>query len=165
MHITEFKSLVADHKNRLFRIANWMLHNTEDAEDLVQEVFLKLWDIRDSLSKYRSIEALLVTMTKNMCLNLISKKKLEFQEYPMEWLNTQSDEKKLEHREELGILQQIIDALPEQQKIVMQLKGVEQLETNEIAELLGETENHVRVILCRARKSVKEAYQKTLRVS
>ena len=161
MQIEDFKALVSSLKNRLYRLANWMLHNKEDAEDLVQEVFLKLWRIRASLHEYRSVEALAVQMTKNLCINRI-KSRRTYSDFQLEEIATtgHSPYKAFEDAEKLKIIKDVMWRLPDNQQVILQLKGVEGLETKEIAELLEETDNNVRVILSRARKNVKEAYEK-----
>jgi RNA polymerase sigma-70 factor (ECF subfamily) len=161
MHLEEFKGLVSAHKNRLYRLANWMLHNTEDAEDLIQEVFLKLWSIKHDLDKYRSLEGLLVQMTKNMCLNKIKSRKIDGSDL---WLETLQSTQVLpdgliEQNENLQLVKRVMQKLPDQQQVVLQLRAVEGLETREIAKIVDETENNVRVLLSRARKNVRESFQ------
>ena len=65
----EFKTLVLPSKGKLFRIALSLLSSREEAEDTLQDVFLKLWHMREKLPQYNSVEALAVTMTKNLCLD------------------------------------------------------------------------------------------------
>jgi RNA polymerase sigma-70 factor (ECF subfamily) len=71
MHPEEFGKLVTAYKNKLFRLACWMLHDPAGAEDLVQDVFLKLWKMKSALNNYQSIEALAITITRNLCLNKV----------------------------------------------------------------------------------------------
>jgi RNA polymerase sigma-70 factor (ECF subfamily) len=162
MHLEEYKSLVSTHKNRLFRLASWMLHHAEDAEDVVQEVFLKIWDIRDELDKYRSLEALLVQMTRNLCLNKIKARRPMWSEEQLmgiSSLHTSPDVQMVE-AEEVRLVQKAIKNLPEQQQVVLQLRAVEGMDTKEIAVAIAETENNVRVLLSRARKSLKVSFSK-----
>ncbi len=161
MHSNEFKDLVILHQNRLFRLAYWMLQNREDAEDLVQEVFAKLWKMKTELPKYNSVEALLITITRNMCLNRIKKKKLMQVDEPTESVRSPilNPHDKLEYKEDQRLVSNAILQLPELQKVILHLKSVEGLEIKEIAQLVGESENHVRVTLSRARKKVREIVQ------
>ena len=62
MHLDHFKELMSQHKDRLYRQAKWMMQNSEDAEDIVQEVFTKIWSMRGQMDKYHSPEGLLVQM-------------------------------------------------------------------------------------------------------
>ncbi len=161
MDLDEFIELISSFKNRLYRIALWIVSNVEDAEDIVQEVTLKLWRMKDDLKKYRSVEALSVEMTKNMSINKLKSRRIVVGDEQLS--NTSSGvplEKRFEDQEKLSIVKQIIGSLPEQQKLVLQLRGVEEKDTKEIAQILNETENNIRVILSRARKNVRTAYQK-----
>ena len=76
MNAQEFQIQVYPLKNKLFRFAKRILDHTEEAEDVVQEVFIRLWNRRDVLSEYRSVEALAMITTKNMCLDRIKKKEV-----------------------------------------------------------------------------------------
>ena len=64
-----FKQLLLPLYPRLHRVSLRLLGNVEDAEDMVQEVFLKLWDRRDALPDVQNVEAYCVTLTKNMCID------------------------------------------------------------------------------------------------
>ena len=162
MHSEEFNKLVLGHKGRLFRLAKWMLHNNEDAEDVVQETFVKLWKMKDKLAAYQSIEALSVEITKNMCLNKIKSQRLTVSEEKIEKIQTTEavPDIRMDLVEKLNRVRKAIAKLPPQQQIVMQLKGVEGMETREIASMMNETDNNVRVMLSRARKVVRASYNK-----
>jgi len=69
MNAQQFKQEVAPIHDTVFHVAKKMLENEDDAKDIVQEVFLKLWNIRDTLHNYNSIPALAVTTTKNLCID------------------------------------------------------------------------------------------------
>lgn len=64
MNLQEFTSRVVPLKNKLFRFAKRYLEHTEEAEDIVQEVFIKLWLRKEKLDEYRSVEALAMITTK-----------------------------------------------------------------------------------------------------
>jgi RNA polymerase sigma-70 factor (ECF subfamily) len=162
MHPEEFGELVTAYKNRLFRLACWMLHDPAEAEDLVQDVFLKLWKMKSELNNYQSVEALIVAITRNLCLNKIKARRSMISDNVLERSASQTvlPDVQVEQKEKIAFTKALIERLPEQQRIVMQLKGVEGMEINEIAELLSETDNNIRVILSRARKSVRESWQK-----
>src|SRR5689334_1642447 len=77
MDLQEFKIKVYPVRDKLFRLAKMMLQNREEAEDTLQEVFLKLWMLRQGLPAYNSIEALAMKMTKNACLNKLKSQKVK----------------------------------------------------------------------------------------
>jgi RNA polymerase sigma factor (sigma-70 family) len=158
MDLTAFKSQVFPLKNKLFRLAKRLLEDAEDAEDIVQEVFIKLWNRREKLDEYRSVEALAVVTTRNMCLD-----KLKTKKYPVENLENLREEildeesdRGVDLTDVVGKIQEIIKTLPEQQQTIMQLRDIEGYDYDEIAGILQMNENAIRVNLSRARKRVRE---------
>ena len=71
----EFKKELLPLKNKLFRLAWQLTGQREEAEDVVQEVYLKAWDMRHKLAHYKSMEGLLVTITRNRCLDRLRQRK------------------------------------------------------------------------------------------
>ncbi len=158
MDLHEFKIKVFPLKNKLYRLAKRLLDDPEDAQDIVQETFIKLWNRREKLDEYRSVEALAIVTTRNLCLD-----KLKARKYPTERIeNLKSDipeaetEMKTDLSELVNKIKEIIRQLPAQMKTIMQLRDIEGYDYEEIAEILGMNENAVRVNLSRARKKVKE---------
>lgn len=74
MNAERFKAEVLPIRDKLFRTARRMLEDEADAEDALQEVFLKLWQMRENLDRYDSLEAFATTMTKNRCVDMIRKR-------------------------------------------------------------------------------------------
>jgi RNA polymerase sigma-70 factor (ECF subfamily) len=158
MDLRDYKIKVFPLKNKLFRLASRLLGDPEEAQDIVQEVFIKLWNRREKLDEYHSVEALAVVTTRNLCLD-----KLKAKKYPTERLeNLKSDvpepgiEIKTELIELADKIKEIIGQLPEQMRTIMQLRDIEGYDFEEIAEILGMNENAIRVNLSRARKKVRE---------
>ncbi len=157
MDLHNFKTQVFPLKNKLFRLANRLLGDPEEAQDIVQETFIKLWNRREKLDEYRSVEALAVVTTRNLCLD-----KLKAKKYPTDRLENLKAEipEQLEATTELKDLadkiKQIIGMLPEQMRTIMQLRDIEGYDYEEIAGILGMNENTIRVNLSRARKKVRE---------
>ncbi len=158
MDLQEFKIQVIPLKNKLFRLANRLLNNPEDAKDIIQEVFIRLWNMRDRLDEYRSVEALAVVTTRNMCLDKLKSKKYRAEK--MEDLRDEAPEMFEEDKEELSdVVQKISDimnTLPEQQRTIMQLRDIEGYDYEEIAGILQMNENAIRVNLSRARRKIRE---------
>lgn len=145
-------------KNKLFRFAKRILDHTEEAEDVVQEVFIRLWNRKESLAEYRSVEALAMITTKNMCFDRIRKKK-----YPVEHLDDHRrfienlpEETKADHSEEMYRIRKAMEELPEQQRMIVHLRDIEGYEFEDIARILDMNENAIRVNLSRARKKLRE---------
>jgi RNA polymerase sigma-70 factor (ECF subfamily) len=153
----EFLDTVLPIKDRLYRIAKRYLVSGDEAEDAVQEVYLKLWKNKASIKKYRSPEAFAITMTKNYCLDrLKSKQASNLKIVHNNFENKQSLERQVEVQDEVSILFKMMETLPEQQKLILHLRDVEQFEFAEIAKMTNSNETAVRVALSRARKKMKE---------
>lgn len=159
MNLEEFKIQVIPLKNKLYRFAKRFLANAEEAEDMVQEVFIKLWNRRDKLDEYRSVEAIAMVTTRNLCLDKLKRRKINDEK--IKNLKDEMTESQLDQKTDLsGIIHkiyQIIQTLPEQQRSIIQLRDIEGYDFKEIAELLDMNENAVRVNLSRARKKIRES--------
>ena len=119
---------------------------------------LKLWARKDKLSSYDNVEAFAMTVTRNYCLDQLKLKQnnnLRIVHSNYEDGNN-SIQKNLEVQDDLNWVQKIIEALPEQQKILIQLRDVEQYEYEEIAKMTEMQETAIRVALSRARKKIRE---------
>ena len=154
----EFINIISPFKDKLFRLAKRMLVSTEEAEDATQEVLIRLWNRNDNLKSYNSIEALAVTMTKNYCLDqLKSKRASNLQIVHNNYNdNNASVEREVEGRDSWNWAEKIINDLPEQQRLIIQMRDVEEYEFEEIAKALEMQETAVRVALSRARKTIRE---------
>jgi RNA polymerase sigma-70 factor (ECF subfamily) len=167
MDAKEFKERVLPASRKIFRYANRLLNNEHDAEDVVQEIWLKLWDKREQLGNIKNMEAFAFRMTRNLCLDKIKLKKPQYFDdreegaYRYDGADHQPDpESSLELKDTMERVNQIIGRLPEQQKTLLQLRDVEGLEYEEIASMTGLEINAIRVNISRARKNVRETIQK-----
>jgi len=158
MTADEFQIRVLGFKNKLFRLSLRLLTDADEAADIVQDVYLKLWKMRDKLPQYQSSEALAMTMTKNLCLDELKAKRrqnLPLRDYDQH-KSAVNPGQMAELRDAVENVNRLIEKLPPQQKIVMQLRDVEEYSLSEIAEITGMSENAARVNLSRARKQIRE---------
>jgi RNA polymerase sigma factor (sigma-70 family) len=163
MNLQEFQDKVYPLKNKLFRFAKRMLDHTEEAEDIVQETFIRLWNRRDKLDEYRSVEALAMITTKNLCLD-----KIKARRYPVEnmenhrrFIENIAEETKADHSDLIQGIHQAMKSLPEQQQMIVHLRDIEGYAFEEIAEIVDMNENAIRVALSRARKRIRELLTNT----
>ncbi len=159
MLASEFKSTVLPLSNKLLRFATQLLKDEDEARDIVQDIFLKLWQKRDSLEQVENMEAFAIRMTRNRCLDVFKSKKAIPTED--EKLKLKSEEhKNLQQEIELSetalIIRKLISKLPDIQRTVMHLRDIEQYEYEEIAQITDLNVNAIRVNLSRARKKVRD---------
>jgi RNA polymerase sigma factor (sigma-70 family) len=162
MKQTEFLKTVMPFKDKVFRVAKRLLVSTEEAEDATQELYFKLWKNRNKLKDYKSIEAFAMTMTKNYCFDRLKSK----QASNLKLIHSNYQEKgtplqrQVELNDSVSLVHRLINNLPEQQKLIIQLRDIEEFEFDEIAEQLNLQPTAVRVSLSRARKTIREQLTK-----
>jgi RNA polymerase sigma-70 factor (ECF subfamily) len=166
MDLQTFKINVLPARSKLQRFAKRLLGSAEEAEDTVQDVFLRMWNMREKLDAYNSVEALAMRITKNICLDKQKSKRsqllsLENHSHYTSTAIAASPERKAEMSNTKSIIENAINQLPETQKMIMQLRDIEEFEFEEIAEIMQVDINYIRVNLSRARKKIREILTKT----
>ena len=161
----EFLNIVMPFKDKVFRLAKRLLVSREEAEDATQEILLKLWRNKEKIGEYKNVEAFSMTMTKNFCLDRLKSKqaqnlKIIHSNYTD---NNLSLQKQVEAKDSIDWVSKIMEELPEQQKIIVQLRDIEQYDFAEIAKMLDMNETAIRVNLSRARKTIREKLTNTHR--
>ena len=162
MNESDFLKVVLPFKDKVFRLAKRLLVSKDEAEDATQELLLKLWKNKDKITSYRNTEAFAMTMTKNYCYDRLKSKQagnLTLIHGNYKEKETSLD-KKLEYIDIVDRVHLLIDNLPDQQKIIIQLRDVEQYNFKEICEMVNMKPTAVRVSLSRARKTIREQLTK-----
>ena len=164
MKQSEFISTVMPFKDKLYRLAKRILVSKDEAEDAVQEVYLKLWKGKEQIKRYKNPEAYAITMIKNYCLDrLKSKQASNLKIVHSNFQNSDNLDRQIEAKDGVSLVFKIMETLPEQQRIILQLRDVEEFEYAEIAQMLDSNETAIRVALSRARKTVREELIKQYR--
>ena len=145
MTAESFKQRYLSLHPRLYRVAFTILKNEDDAADVLQDAYCKLWDNRERLGAVDHPEAFCVTMVKRLCLDLLRSPKSAHQT-PCEVL---------EQKEMLGKVRMWMQRLPEKQRRVLELRGYADCSLEEIGHIMGETSANVRVLLSRARNTLR----------
>ena len=160
MELETFKSTVLPLRDKLLKYSVKLTDDGADAEDIVQEAFLKLWYIRDRLDGYQSVEALSVQVVKNLCLDKLRSKRMDRMPENSESIlaDTVTPEQLLEQHDAVSIIGRLIQQLPTLQQCIIRMKDVEGYELSEIAQITGTQIESVRVNLSRARKKVREQF-------
>ena len=159
MNPEEFKIKVIPLKNKLYRLALRLLGKVEEAEDSVQDTLVKLWTKRDQLDNFNSVEAFAMTVTRNICLDRMKSKSYQMERLPERsayQLVQKDPAEAMEYTDLAGLVRKIVEDLPEQQRSVLHMRDIEEMEFEQIAEILGMNVNAVRVNLSRARKKVRD---------
>ncbi|MDB3862617.1 sigma-70 family RNA polymerase sigma factor [Flavobacteriaceae bacterium] len=156
-----FLNQIDEIRNKIFRITKRILVSQEEAEDATQEVIVKLWEM-DAAKRdgFKSIEAYSVTMAKNYCLDRLKSKQAQNLSLDERLVNAPSDslQKKIEQTDELNLVGGLIDKLPERERMIIQLREIEQYDFNEIASILNLPEGTIRVYLSRTRKKLRKQF-------
>lgn len=160
MELETFKSTVLPLRDKLLKYSVKLTDDGADAEDIVQEAFLKLWYIRDRLDGYQSVEALSVQVVKNLCLDKLRSKRMDRMPENSESIlaDAVTPEQLLEQHDAVAIIGRLIQQLPTLQQCIIRMKDVEGYELSEIAQITGTQIESVRVNLSRARKKVREQF-------
>lgn len=159
----DFKIKVLPVSKKLLRFATHFLKDEDEAKDVVQDVFLKLWQKRDTLAEIENIEAFAMRMTRNRCLDVIRANKVVPIDAEIDRkmkAETVDVHSKIELSESANQIKMLIGKLPDIQRTVMHLRDIEELSYEEIAEATDIKVNAIRVNLSRARKKVREEFLK-----
>ena len=153
-----FLSHINPVKDKIYRLALRLLTSRDAAEDATQEVILKLWSRKNKIKHYANVEAFAMTVTKNYCLDQLKLKqnnnlRIVHQNYESKQIPLHTE---IELNDEMQWLGRIVDSLPQQQKLIFQLRDVEQYDYDEIAEITNMNQTAIRVSLSRARKAIRE---------
>ncbi len=158
MQQATFLNMVLPFKDKIFRLAKRLLTSNEEAEDATQEVFEKLWKKKALLDQFDNLEAFAMRITKNYCLDQLKSKNAN---HSRELLTDFEDKttglhQQIEAKDSLRWVEIAINQLPKKQKIVLQLRDIEEYEFEKIAEITKMNPIAIRVSLSRARNTIKE---------
>ena len=159
MEAETFKQRFLSFHPKLYRIALALVESPEDAEDILQEAYTKLWSKRDSLEAVQQPEAFAVTIVRNLCLDFLRSPRTNSRSEPLETVILHcedSPERQVETRDQLRQVVRLIQELPPNQQQVIRLRGMEDCSMEEIAEITGFSPANVRTLLSRARKYIKD---------
>ncbi len=164
MHLKYFKNEILPLKDKLFRYAFSYNKDKSESEDIVQEVFIRLWQKRKNLDKIKNIEAWSMTITRNLTFDKLKANRLEFNDLHHVEDKAQeifNPEQMVEQSETIAGIRKIIDSLSEKQKQVIFLRDIEGHTYQEIGDIMGIDQNLVKVTLFRARENVRKKLLKT----
>lgn len=150
-------------KNELYRLALRITLSREEAEDVVQETMIKVWNNRERWNDIDSIEAYCLTICRNLALDALRKKENlheSIDEKMMQSPNfaTHNLQDRIIQQERVQIVRKLVDTLPEKQRSCMQLRDFEGKSYKEIATILNISEEQVKINIFRARQAIKQRF-------
>ena len=156
--MNEIKEIWLPLSDRFYRVAYHILESQEDAEDAVQELYLKLMRTPDRFSEIQDPAAFGITILRNICIDIIRRRKKRRSEELNEYMiaDDSSPDKAAAEKDKLRILIHEIDRLPQKQSIVLKMKTIEGLEYDEISQRTGLSKVNIRVLVSIARKTLKK---------
>lgn len=164
MKKVSFRNDVLPLKNELFRLALRITLNRAEAEDIVQDTLIRVWNRREEWNAIDSIEAFSLTVCRNLSLDRIRKKGNDNDSLEdvkvAEPLASSNPQDRMIQTDKVRLIRQIVDGLPEKQRSCMQLRDFEGKTYKEIASVLDISEEQVKVNIFRARQTVKQKYLK-----
>lgn len=166
MKEVSFKNDILPLKDVLFRLAFRITLNKEDAEDIVQETLIKLWN-ETKTQEIENIKSYGLTVCRNLALDHVALKErqnISFEEDVHEQEDTGNrPDRMIESKERFGLLTSLINGLPEKQRTAIQLRDIEGRSYKDISEIMQITESDVKVNIFRARQKLKDKIQKSLK--
>ncbi len=160
----DFKQDLLPLKNLLYRLAWRITLDTAEAEDVVEETLLRVWQRRAELTDLNSLEAYCSTVCRHLALD--ASRRSESANVPLDVTieeatdTAHTPDERLAHAEKLRLVGQLFDRLPEMQRTVIHLRDVEGKSYQEVAEITGLTEANVKVTLFRARQRIRKEYER-----
>lgn len=155
--MNDFRNIWMPLSERFYRAAYYMLESQQDAEDAVQELYLKLWRSRDNLSGLRNPVAYGLSLLKNICLDRIRRREVRKAE-PLDLATPPESpphDRQTDAKDMLKLVMREMDKLPQKQAEVMKMMVLEGLDYKEISKRTGLSQVHVRVLISAARKTLK----------
>ena len=157
MENISFRTTVLPLSDRLFRLALRITMNRAEAEDVVQDTLLKVWEHREEWEQINNLEAFAIATCRNRALDIVKRAGRNTENLDeMAHFSSQTPAEQLEENEQISLVRRLMDDLPEVQRTIMLLRDIEGKTYQEIAETLDITETHVKVYLHRARTKIKE---------
>ena len=163
MKTLDFHTDILPMKDRLFRLALSITLDRTEAEDITQETLVRVWERRKEWPQIENIQAWCMTIARRLALDAVEKAKIhaeseaEVADYQRSAISSPAPaDEALDRRQRVEAVRRLISQLPEVQRTIIELRDIEGLRYDEIAQLTGISETQVKVYLHRARKKIRE---------
>ena len=158
-----FRDDVLPLKDKIFRLALRITLSRAEAEDIVQDVLIKVWNRRDDLAEVDSIEAYSLTVCRNLSLDRLQRKEndnVHLDDAPPTEADDAPPDLQMIRNERIDNIKRLIERLPIPQRAAMQLRDMEGKTYKEISAITGQTEEQVKVNIFRARQYIRKQIEK-----
>lgn len=158
-----FRDDVLPLKDKIFRLALRITLSRAEAEDIVQDVLIKVWNRRDDLAEVDSIEAYSLTVCRNLSLDRLQRKEndnVNLDDEPPTEADDATPDLQMIRNERIYNIKRLIERLPIPQRAAMQLRDMEGKTYKEISAITGQTEEQVKVNIFRARQYIRKQIEK-----
>lgn len=158
-----FRDDVLPLKDKIFRLALRITLRRAEAEDIVQDVLIKVWNRRDDLAEVDSIEAYSLTVCRNLSLDRLQRKEndnVNLDDAPPTEADDAPPDLQMIRNERIDNIKRLIERLPIPQRAAMQLRDMEGKTYKEISAITGQTEEQVKVNIFRARQYIRKQIEK-----
>ncbi|MDO5321204.1 MAG: RNA polymerase sigma factor [Bacteroidia bacterium] len=156
MTARQFSDIYTPLSDNLYRVAYYLLESQADAEDAVQDLYIKLWNSRDTLDAVRNPGAYCITLMKNLCIDRIRKTSRRVTAELKDDVSADgSADDTVIYKEQLERVRKAMERLPRSQRTVLEMKTMQGLSYEEIQEKTGLGYTSLRVLLSNARKAIK----------
>lgn len=163
MKKVSFRNDILPMKNNLYRLALRITCNNAEAEDVVQDTLIKVWNRRERWDEIESMEAFCMTICRNLALDKIKKMGNQHdslddnqQDRPSA-LNNPYEE--MNQKDRIQLVRRIVDELPEKQRTSIQLRDFEGKSYKEVAEIMLISEDQVKINIFRGRQTIKQRFK------
>ena len=163
MKTLDFHTDILPMKDRLFRLALSITLDRTEAEDITQETLVRVWERRKEWPQIENIQAWCMTIARRLALDAVEKAKIhaereaEVADYQRSAISSPAPaDEALDRRQRVEAVRRLISQLPGVQRTIIELRDIEGLRYDEIAQLTGISETQVKVYLHRARKKIRE---------
>lgn len=164
MTARQFTDTFISLKEPLYRVAYYILESREDAEDALQDLYVRLWNSRDTLDAILNPKAWCITMMKNECIDRI--RRAHITAVPYELAESMSDGndvvRSLEEKENVELAMKSMSLLTDTERDVMRMRVMEEMSYEEMSERTGMSGLTLRVLLSRARRKIRNVNEKVI---
>lgn len=162
MDAERFKREFLPYHRKLFAVAYKLMENSNDAADIVQDAYLRLWEKRDALEQIDNFEAFAIATVRHLCLDQLRSARYH---QARDWIELEhapdpSDEEQTEISDKARQIRYLIRQLPAAQQQIVRMRDIQGCSIDEIVQTTGLQATHIRVMLSRARKRIREAFLK-----